>query len=231
MLAFLALLFSATSACTRPNNQPPPAEDRTVNQNAVPTPPPLSESEPENRPVEETTETATFGAGCYWCVEAVFQQLEGVLSVESGFSGGTVENPTYKEVCTGATGHAEVCQITFRPEVVPFEQLLEVFWKTHDPTTPDRQGHDVGTQYRSVIFYHNENQKRLAEEYKQKLDQSGAFSAPIVTQIVPFEKFYKAEDYHQNYFRDNPEQSYCRAVIGPKVEKFQKVFADKLKEK
>ena len=153
------------------------------------------------------------------------------MSVESGFSGGTVENPTYKEVCTGATGHAEVCQITFRPEVVSFEQLLEVFWKTHDPTTPDRQGHDVGTQYRSVIFYHNENQKRLAEEYKQKLDQSGAFSAPIVTQIMPFEKFYKAEDYHQNYFRDNPEQSYCRAVIGPKVEKFQKVFADKLKEK
>ncbi len=177
---------------------------------------------------EDFVETVTLGAGCFWCVEAIFQQLEGVESVASGYSGGAVENPTYKDVCAGTTGHAEVCQVSFRPDVLPFEQLLEVFWKTHDPTTLNQQGADVGTQYRSAVFYHNEKQKALAEEYKKKLDESGAFSGPIVTEITPYTNFFKAEDYHQNYFRDNPNQSYCRAVIAPKVQKFEKVFGSKL---
>jgi peptide-methionine (S)-S-oxide reductase len=172
---------------------------------------------------------ATFGAGCFWCVEAVFQQLEGVISVVSGYEGGHVKKPTYKEVCSGLTGHAEVIQVTYDPGKVSFEQLLEVFWQTHDPTTLNRQGADTGTQYRSVVFYHNEEQKRLAEHYKEQLNASGAFDRPIVTEISPAATFYPAEDYHQNYFRLNPEQAYCRAVIRPKVEKFRKVFSDKLK--
>lgn len=172
---------------------------------------------------------ATFGAGCFWCVEAVFLDLKGVKSVESGYSGGHVENPTYKQVCSGNTGHAEVVQITYDPNEISYEELLEVFWKTHDPTTLNRQGNDVGTQYRSSIFYHNEEQKQLAETYKQKLDASGAYTDPIVTEIVPFEKFYKAEDYHQNYYNQNEYQPYCSFVIRPKVEKFRQVFGDKLK--
>lgn len=175
------------------------------------------------------TAVATFGAGCFWCVEAVFMDLKGVISVVSGYSGGHVENPTYKQVCSGDTGHAEVVQITYNPGEISFEELLEVFWKTHDPTTLNRQGNDVGPQYRSVIFYHNEEQKQLAETYKQKLDASGAFKDPIVTEVVPFEKFYKAEDYHQNYFNQNEFQPYCSFVIRPKVEKFRKVFGNKLK--
>jgi peptide-methionine (S)-S-oxide reductase len=174
-------------------------------------------------------ERATFGEGCFWCVEAVFQDLKGVISVESGYSGGKVENPSYKMVCAGDTGHAEVCQITYDPSVVPFKRLLEVFWKTHDPTTPNRQGHDEGTQYRSVIFYHSPEQKSLAEKYKKELDASGAFGQPIVTEISPLTKFWKAEEYHQNYFKLNPDQGYCRIVIAPKVEKFRKVFGDSLK--
>lgn len=174
-------------------------------------------------------ETATFGAGCFWCVEAVFQRLKGVRSVVSGYAGGKVANPTYEQVCTGKTGHAEVCQIQYDPRQVSFEQLLEVFWKTHDPTTLNRQGADVGTQYRSVIFYDSEKQKALAEEYKKRLDASGVFGAPIVTEISPLTDFYRAEDYHQNYYRANPNQGYCRMVIAPKVEKFEKVFAEKLK--
>jgi len=174
-------------------------------------------------------EIATFGNGCFWCTEAVFQQLKGVSKVESGYSGGQVENPTYKAVCTGTTGHAEVLQITFDPSVITFKELLEVFWETHDPTTLNRQGNDVGTQYRSVVFYHTEPQQKLAEEYKKRLDESGAFSAPIVTEITAFKKFYKAEDYHQNYFNLNGSQPYCTYVIRPKVEKFKKAFADKLK--
>jgi peptide-methionine (S)-S-oxide reductase len=174
-------------------------------------------------------ETATFGAGCFWCVEAVFQDLKGVQSVVSGYAGGTTKNPTYKQVCTGTTGHAEVCQITYDPRVVSFPELLEVFWKTHDPTTLNRQGNDVGTQYRSAIFYHNDEQKRLAEHYKKELDTAGAFGSPIVTEIVPFTNFYKAEDYHQNYFKQNGNQAYCQFVIRPKVEKFRQVFRDKLK--
>lgn len=172
---------------------------------------------------------ATFAGGCFWCTEAVFQQLKGVKSVVSGYSGGTVVNPTYRQVCDGTTGHAEVIQITYDPEIISFVDLLEVFWQTHDPTTKDRQGSDFGTQYRSAIFYHDEYQRRLAEEYKRKLDESGAFRSPIVTQITKFTEFYPAEDYHQDFFNRNPRQAYCAAIIPPKLEKLKKVFADKVK--
>lgn len=174
-------------------------------------------------------DTATFGAGCFWCVEAVFQRLDGVLSVKSGYAGGSVKNPGYKEVCSGLTGHAEVCQITFDTTKVSFDELLEVFWKTHDPTTLNRQGNDVGTQYRSVIFYHTEEQHLKAESYKKALNTSGAFNAPVVTEIKPFSNYYPAEDYHQNYYNQNGQEGYCRYVIQPKLEKFEKVFKDKLK--
>ena len=174
-------------------------------------------------------EKATFGAGCFWCIEAVFQDLAGVESVVSGYMGGKTKNPTYREVCSGRTGHAEVAQITYNPDTISFKDLLEVFWKTHDPTTLNRQGNDVGSQYRSAVFYHNEEQKQLAEKYKQELDASGAFSKPIVTEITEIETFYPAEDYHQNYFKNNPGEGYCSFVIRPKVEKFKKVFGNKLK--
>jgi peptide-methionine (S)-S-oxide reductase len=173
-------------------------------------------------------ETATFGSGCFWCTEAVFQQLKGVSSVVSGYSGGHVENPTYQQVCTGRTGHAEVCQIQFDPEQISYEELLEVFFNTHDPTTLNRQGNDVGTQYRSVIFYHSEEQRKTAERIMAELDDSEAWKNPIVTEIVPFEEFYKAEDYHQNYYRNNPNEGYCRVIIAPKLNKFEKVFKLKL---
>lgn len=172
---------------------------------------------------------ATFGSGCFWCTEAVFGQLKGVVAVISGYSGGSVKNPTYHQVCTGATGHAEAIQVTFDPKVVSYEQLLEVFWQSHDPTTRNRQGNDVGTQYRSVIFYHDEQQKKLAEDYKRKLDASGAFAAPIVTEIAPYTEFYRAENYHQNYYEANAGQPYCRVIIKPKVDKVRKVFADRVK--
>lgn len=174
------------------------------------------------------TDTATFGSGCFWCTEAIFQQLKGVVKVESGYSGGARPNPTYDQVCSGATGHAEVTQITYDPAVITFEDLLEVFWKTHDPTTLNRQGADVGTQYRSVIFYHNETQKQLAESYKTKLDASGAWNNPIVTEISTYKAFYKAEDHHQNYYSNNKRAPYCTFVIGPKLEKFEKVFGERL---
>ena len=179
----------------------------------------------------ENLEKATFGSGCFWCTEAVFERLKGVYKVVSGYSGGTVENPTYEQVCTGKTGHAEVTQITYDPKVITYDELLEVFWKTHDPTTLNRQGNDVGTQYRSVVFYHNDEQKRLAEKYKEELNKSGIWDKPIVTEIVPFTNFYPAENYHQNYYDNNPSQPYCSFVITPKVEKFEKVFKDKLKNK
>lgn len=176
-------------------------------------------------------EVATFGAGCFWCVEAVFQQLEGVVSVASGYEGGRVANPTYRQVCTGLTGHAEVCEIRFQPDKITFDELLQVFWQTHDPTTLNRQGNDQGTQYRSVIFYHSEAQRKQAETRKRQLNEAGVFPRPIVTEITPASVFYKAEDYHQNYYRTNPAQGYCQVVIRPKVEKLQKVFKDKLKTK
>ena len=171
---------------------------------------------------------ATFGAGCFWCVEAAFQQLKGVTSVFSGYSGGHIENPTYEQVCTGSTGHAEVCQIEYDPEKISYEELLEVFFEIHDPTTLNRQGNDVGTQYRSVIFYHNEDQKKKAEKLKAELDAKGLWKNPIITELLPLSKFYKAEDYHQNYYRNNPNQPYCRVVIKPKLQKFEKVFELKL---
>lgn len=174
-------------------------------------------------------ETATFGNGCFWCTEAVFQQLKGVDKVESGYAGGHVENPTYEQVCSATTGHAEVLQITYDPQQISYEELLRVFWETHDPTTLNRQGNDVGPQYRSVIFYHNEEQKQLAENYKLSLDQSGAFDDPIVTAIEPLTNYYPAEKYHQDYFLRNGNQPYCAFVVRPKVEKFRKVFKDKLK--
>ena len=173
---------------------------------------------------------ATFGSGCFWCTEAVFQDLAGVESVVSGYAGGHIKNPAYREVCEGRTGHAEVVQITYDPAVISFETLLEVFWKTHDPTTLNRQGNDVGTQYRSVIYYHDEEQQELAQQYKDKLNASGAFASPIITEISPMDTFYAAEAYHQNYFKNNPGQGYCSFVIRPKVDKFKQVFGEKLKE-
>lgn len=175
-------------------------------------------------------DTATFGAGCFWCVEAVFQNLKGVEKVSSGYTGGHVPNPSYEEVCTGVTGHAEVARILFDPAVISFEELLEVFWQTHDPTTLNRQGADVGTQYRSAIFYHNEEQKQLAAEYKKRLNESGAFNNPVITEISPLKAYYEAENYHQDYYRNNGDQPYCRLVIKPKMEKFEKAFKHKLKE-
>mgnify|MGYP002398540403 FL=1 len=177
------------------------------------------------------TDTATFANGCFWCTEAIFEELKGVISATSGYTGGQTENPTYKEVCTGETGHAECLQIVYDPSVISFDELLEVFWETHDPTTLNRQGADVGTQYRSGIFYHNQEQKEKAEKYKAELDKSGAFPRPIVTEITAFSKFYPAEDYHQQYFEKNENNNpYCRVVIRPKLDKFRKVFKDKLKQ-
>ena len=182
-----------------------------------------------NRTITGKTDTATFGTGCFWCTEAIFQQVDGVIKVTSGYSGGQKDNPTYKEVCTGTTGHAECLNVVYDPAKVTFDELLEIFWQVHDPTTLNRQGNDVGTQYRSVIFYHNDEQKAKAEKYKAELDKSGAWVNPVVTTLEPFTKFYAAEDYHQNYYNDNKEQGYCQFVIRPKVEKFQKVFKNKLK--
>lgn len=179
---------------------------------------------------EKGMELATFGSGCFWCTEAVFIRLKGVSKVVSGYSGGQVKNPTYKEVCSGTTGHAEVVQITYDPKVVSYAELLEVFWKTHDPTTLNRQGADEGTQYRSVVFYHTAAQKEEAEKYKKLLDASGSWSDPIVTEISAFTTFYPAEDYHQDYYQLNGRQPYCVFVIKPKLEKFEKVFKDKLKK-
>src|SRR4029453_16123696 len=183
---------------------------------------------PENK-TSTTTDTATFGTGCFWCTEAIYKELTGVISVMPGYSGGYKENPTYKEVCGGETGHAECTQVVYDPSKISYDELLEVFFQVHDPTSLNRQGNDVGTQYRSAIFYHSDEQKRLAERYKKELDASGAFGSPIVTEIVPLTIFYKAEDYHQNYFNQNGNQGYCQFVIRPKVEKFRQVFRDKLK--
>ena len=178
------------------------------------------------------TDIATFGTGCFWCTEAIFEQLDGVVKVVSGYSGGATVNPTYKQVCTGETGHTECVQVTYDPAKINFDELLEVFWQTHDPTTLNQQGADVGTQYRSAIFYHNDEQKQKAEKYKAELDKSGAFNDPIVTEITAFNSFYPAEDYHQQYFDNNENANpYCKIVIRPKLDKFRKVFKDKLKSK
>ena len=173
---------------------------------------------------------ATFGGGCFWCLEAIFRKLDGVERVLSGYSGGDFENPSYEQVCTGETGHAEVIQVSFDPKKVSFEELLEVFWKIHDPTTKNRQGNDVGSQYRSVIFYHSENQKKLAEYYKSKLEAEGIWNRPIVTEIKAFTAFWPAETYHQDYYENNPSNGYCAVVIKPKIEKFKELFKDRLRD-
>lgn len=178
-----------------------------------------------NRPLE----VATLGGGCFWCLEAVFEQVRGVTRVESGYCGGKVAHPSYQLVCTGSTGHAEVVQVTFDPAVISFREILEIFFATHDPTTLNRQGADVGTQYRSAIFYHSPEQQRTAQAVIAELNQAKTWDAPIVTEVVPLPTFYKAEDYHQEYYRQNPEQGYCRAVVAPKVAKFRKRFLAKLK--
>jgi peptide-methionine (S)-S-oxide reductase len=178
---------------------------------------------------QNNVDTVTLGAGCFWCVEAVFQRLKGVESVQSGYSGGTIKNPSYKEICTGKTGHAEVIQIIYNSDTISFENILEVFFQTHDPTTLNRQGNDAGTQYRSVIFYHNEKQKDIAEDILKALDLSGAFTSKIVTEISPAQAFYLAEEYHQNYYNENSSQGYCSFVIKPKIDKLEKVFKDRLK--
>jgi len=206
--SFLAAMFSFTS-CAERNTQ-------TTNMG-------------DKKFTAAITDTASFGTGCFWCTEAIFQRLNGVIKVTSGYSGGNVPNPTYEEVSTGTTGHAECCQVVYDPSIISYDELLEVFWKTHDPTTLNRQGNDVGTQYRSVIFYHSEEQKEKAEHYKTVLNDSDIFSKPVVTAIEPYKNFYSAEDYHQKYFDYNPGQMYCRLVIAPKVEKFEKVFKNKLK--
>jgi len=207
--AFSLLLL--TASCTSENNY------KTISTSLMNTP-------------FEKVDTATFATGCFWCTEAIFEQLNGVLKVTSGYSGGHVKNPTYKQVCTGETGHAECVQIQYEPSKISYDELLEAFWQVHDPTTLNRQGADVGTQYRSAIFYHNAEQKEKAEHYKEELDKSGAFKNPIVTEIVPAAEFYSAEDYHQEYYQNNKNANpYCAVVIRPKLEKFQKVFAKKLK--
>ena len=188
----------------------------------------MDENKAADKPAK--LEVATLGAGCFWCVEAVFEQLKGVAKVESGYAGGSVENPTYPQVCTGQTGHAEVCQVYFDPTVISYPEVLEVFFKTHDPTTLNRQGPDIGTQYRSAIFFHDGEQRKIAEQYRAQLDASGTWDDPIVTEIVPFTKFYPAEPYHQDYFRLNPGQGYCSMVIQPKVTKFKKEFREKLQK-
>jgi peptide-methionine (S)-S-oxide reductase len=190
------------------------------------------DKQPSPNAIDSTvkTETATLGTGCFWCTEAVFQELKGVIKVTSGYSGGSVANPSYEQVCTKTTGHAEVIQVVFDPAVISFDELLEVFWQTHDPTTLNRQGADAGPQYRSVIFYHSPEQKEKAERYKVALDKSGAFNDPIVTEISPYKNFYAAEDYHQNFYNNNSDYGYCRIVIRPKLDKFEKVFKDKIKK-
>jgi peptide-methionine (S)-S-oxide reductase len=177
-----------------------------------------------------TLDTATFGAGCFWCTEAVYEQLNGVISVTPGYSGGTTKNPTYRDVCSGLTGHAEVAQIVYDTTKISFSELLEVFWTAHDPTTLNRQGADHGTQYRSVIFYHNQEQKELAEKYRKKLNEEHAYPDPVITEISPLTVFYKAEDYHMAYYDKNGNAPYCQRVIEPKVDKIRKVFKDKLKQ-
>lgn len=182
------------------------------------------------QPKPAATEKATFGMGCFWCSEAIFQRLKGVTKVQSGYAGGTVKNPTYEDVCSGNTGHAEVIQVTFQPAVISYTQLLEIFWKMHDPTTLNRQGADEGTQYRSVVFYHTPQQQALANAYKTELNKQKVYPNPIVTEIAPYKNFYVAEDYHQNYFKLNGSKPYCRMVIQPKVDKLEKVFKEKLKQ-
>jgi peptide-methionine (S)-S-oxide reductase len=187
----------------------------------------MSTSQP---PTTNAPDTTTFATGCFWCTEAIFQELKGILSVTSGYMGGHVENPGYEEVCSGTTGHAECLQLVYDPAIISFDELLKVFFESHDPTQLNRQGNDIGTQYRSAIFYHTGEQKQKAEHYKAELDKAGAYPNPIVTEITPAGTFYPAEDYHQNYYNSHASQPYCYVVIRPKVEKFEKAFKNKLKK-
>ena len=220
--SLIGLLSQSACAQNTPHSEPAPATIQSMMKTQ-----PAAAAQPG---AAKQLATATFGAGCFWCTEAQFQQLEGVEKVESGYAGGQVENPTYKQVCGGNTGHAEVTNIYYDPAKVSYDELLAAFWTSHDPTQLNRQGNDVGTQYRSVIFYHNDEQRRLAEEYKKKLTDEKAYTGPVVTEIAPFTKFYKAEDYHQNYYNENGDAPYCQFVVRPKVDKFKKVFAGKLKK-
>ncbi len=179
---------------------------------------------------ESKMEIATLGAGCFWCVEAIFNDLKDVESVVSGYAGGEVEDPTYTDVCTGSTGHAEVIQVKFDSSIISFKEILQIFFAVHDPTTPNQQGNDVGTQYRSAIFYHSEEQRRIADDVLEEIDAEGIWGNPIVTEITEFDKFYEAEDYHQEYFANNPNQPYCVGVVAPKVAKFRNKFLDRLKK-
>lgn len=207
------LLLVITTSCASQDNK-----NRKSNQTAM------------NTSEITKTDTATLGAGCYWCTEAQYQLLDGIISVTSGFSGGTIKNPSYREVCDGRTGHAEVVQVVYDMSKLNYADILEAFFSSHDPTQLNGQGNDIGTQYRSVIFFHNDEQKGIAEKIKNELNESGAYKDRIVTEISPFTVFYKADDYHQNYFNENGEQPYCKMVVAPKVEKFKKVFKDKLKK-
>jgi peptide-methionine (S)-S-oxide reductase len=226
-LGLLMMVISALSSCAQISS----STTQSSNNNNT-TMSNTSAATNKNETIMSTAnDTATFANGCFWCTEAIFEQLEGVISATSGYTGGKTESPTYKQVCSGETGHAECLQIVYDPKKISFDELLEVFWQTHDPTTLNRQGADAGTQYRSGIFYHNEEQKQKAETYKAALDKSGAFDKPIVTEITPFSKFYPAENYHQEYFENNGTSNpYCQIVIKPKVDKFKKVFKDKLKK-
>ncbi len=215
ILLLLSLLFSFSSCG---NNE------ATLQNDSV-----FKKMTSTNNSTNKMIDTLTIGGGCFWCVEAQLQQLKGVLTVTSGYAGGSNKNPTYKEVCTGLTGHAEVIQVTFDNSIISIDEMLAAFWQAHDPTQLNRQGNDVGTQYRSVIFYRNDEQKKIAEDYKKKLNDEKVYDNPVVTEISPLSIFYAAENYHQNYYNENATQGYCQFVIAPKLEKFKKVFKDKLK--
>jgi peptide-methionine (S)-S-oxide reductase len=215
ILLILSLLFSLSSC----GNYEATLQNDTV----------FKKMSTTNNSTNKMIDTLTIGGGCFWCVEAQLQQLNGVISVISGYAGGVTKNPTYKEVCTGLTGHAEVIQVTFDNSIISLDEMLAAFWQAHDPTQLNRQGNDVGTQYRSVIFYRNEEQKKIAEDYKKKLNEEKVYDNPVVTEISALTTFYPGEEYHQNYYNQNTTQGYCLFVIAPKLEKFKKVFKDKLK--
>jgi peptide-methionine (S)-S-oxide reductase len=220
----ILFIFLLSISCSKPVS----SYDGASRENPQPS---GNQREVNKKPMKESPKfkLATFSSGCFWCSEAIFQRLAGVEEVTSGYSGGHVDNPTYEQVSAGNTGHAESIQITYDPAKISYVTLLEVFWKTHDPTTKDRQGYDIGPQYRSVVFYHDAEQKSIAESLMGKLDSEHIWNQPIVTEIVPYIKFWPAEKYHQNYYDDNPSKAYCRVVITPKIEKFKKIFQDRLK--
>lgn len=220
MLAVICLLSLVATACARANS-PRKSTDKPINSEKS-----MENKIEDNQSGNRRTETATFGAGCFWCVEAQFQQLEGVKEVVSGYTGGHVKNPTYEQVCTGETGHAEVANIVYYPDSISFDKLLEAFFVAHDPTQLNRQGNDIGTQYRSAIYYHDESQREKAEYLIKRLNEEKAYPNPIVTEVSPYGEFYKAEDYHTNYYKLNPNNPYCQMVVRPKAEKFKEVFKE-----